>query len=178
LGAEEFPGGLVGAELLFLFAGEAGALALFVGVDGGFFFAACGEGFEAGRIHQALLGELSDEVDVDGAPGAGGLAGSEANGVAGFVEALTNAVDPTEAEGDFYGFGPGDAGFPGGFFVEADELLAELVMMGFEPGTEVGWRSEECWFWRHGVPHTTSALGYFMRSRLCRTCARMGIGLD
>jgi hypothetical protein len=30
-------------------------------------------------------------------------------------------------------------------------LLAELVMMGFEPGMEVGWRSEECWFWRHGV---------------------------
>jgi hypothetical protein len=30
-------------------------------------------------------------------------------------------------------------------------LLAKLVVMGFEPGTEVGWRSEECWFWRHGV---------------------------
>jgi hypothetical protein len=30
-------------------------------------------------------------------------------------------------------------------------LLAELVMMGFEPGTEVSWRGKECWFWRHGV---------------------------
>jgi hypothetical protein len=30
-------------------------------------------------------------------------------------------------------------------------LLAKLVVMGFEPGTEVGWRWEEGWFWRHGV---------------------------
>jgi hypothetical protein len=30
-------------------------------------------------------------------------------------------------------------------------LLAELVVMGFEPGTEIGRRWKECWFWRHGV---------------------------
>jgi hypothetical protein len=30
-------------------------------------------------------------------------------------------------------------------------LLAELVMMGFEPGTEIGGRWEELRFWRHGV---------------------------
>jgi len=71
-------------------------------------------------MHQALLCELADEVDVDGAPGAGGLAGSETDGVAGFVEALANAVDPTEAERDFYGFGPGDAGFSGVLLVEAN----------------------------------------------------------
>jgi hypothetical protein len=94
---EEVPGGFVGAELFFLFAGEAGALALLVGVDGGFFFAAGGEGLEAGRMHQALLGKLLNEVDVDGAPGAGGFARGEADGVARFVEALSNAVDPAEA---------------------------------------------------------------------------------
>jgi len=98
-----------------------------------------------------LLCELSNEVDVDGAPGAGGFPRGEANGVAGFVEALSNAVDPAEAEGYFYGFGPGDAGFSGNLFVEAYDLLAELIVMGFEPGAEVGGGWEEGWFWRHGV---------------------------
>src|SRR5271169_2579796 len=140
LGTEEFPSGLVGAELLFLFARELRAVSLFVGIDGGFFLVASGECLEAGGMHQTLLRELADEVDVDGAPGADGLAGSEANGVASFVEALANAVDPAKAEGYFYGFWPSDAGFPGIFFVESDEMLCDLVVMGFEPGTEVRWR--------------------------------------
>src|SRR5712672_424245 len=151
LGAEEIPGGLVRAKQLLLFASEMGVLSLFVRIDAGFFFAACGKGLEAGGMHQSLLGELSDEVDVDETPVAGGLAGSEANCVAGFVDALANAVNPAEAESCFYGLGPGDARFPGTLFVEADELLAELVVIGFEPGAEVGWRWEKCWFWRHGI---------------------------
>lgn len=102
-------------------------------------------------MHQVLLCEFSNKINVDGAPGAGGFARGEANGVAGFVEALSNAVDPAETEGYFYGFGPGDAGFSGAFFVEADELLAELIVMGFEPGAEVGGSWEEGGFWRHGV---------------------------
>src|ERR1700731_858882 len=121
LGTEEIPGGFVRTKLFFLFASETGVLSLFIRVDAGFSFAARGEGPEAGGMHQALFCKLSNEVDVDGAPGACGLAGSETNCVAGFVEALANAVDPAEAEGYFYGFGPGDAGFPGIFFVEADE---------------------------------------------------------
>ena len=151
LATEEFPGGLVRAKQLLLFASEMGVLSLFVRIDAGFFFAACGKGLEAGGMHQSLLGELSDEVDVDETPVAGGLAGSEANCVAGFVDALANAVNPAEAESCFYGLGPGDARLTGTFFVEAHELLAELVMMGFESGTEVGWRREEYWFWRHRV---------------------------
>ena len=151
LGMEEVPGGLVGAKLPFLFTGEAGGLPLFVGVDAGFLFAASGEGLESGGMHQALLCELSDEVDIDRAPGASRLAGSEANGVAGFVEALANAVDPAKAQRNLYGFGPGDAGLSGIFFVEADELLTELAVMGFEPSPKVGWRWEECCFWGHGV---------------------------
>ena len=130
LGTEEFPGGLVGAKLFFLFASELRALSLFVRVDGGFVFVACSEGLEASWMHQALLCELSDKANVDGAPGAGGLAGGETNCVAGFVEALANAVDPAEAEGDFHGFGPGDAGLSGISFVEADEMLLELVVVG------------------------------------------------
>ena len=102
-------------------------------------------------MHQTFLCELLNKFDVDGAPVAGGLAGSEANGVAGFVEALANAVDPAEAQGDFHGFGPGDAGSSGSFFVEADKLFVELVVMGFEPGAEVGWRWKECRFWRHNA---------------------------
>jgi len=54
---------------------KAGALSLLVRVDAGFLFAACGESLEAGGMHQALLCELSNEVDIDGAPGACGLRG-------------------------------------------------------------------------------------------------------
>src|SRR6266568_3926231 len=121
LRTEEIPSALVGAKLLFLLCVESGALPLLVRVDGGLFCSASGEGLETGGMHQALLCELLDKLDVDGAPGAGGLAGSEANRVAGFVEALSNAVNPTEAQGYFYGFRPGDAGLSGIFFVEADE---------------------------------------------------------
>src|SRR6267378_5164339 len=151
LGTEEFPGELAGAKLLFLITSETGASSLFVRVDAGFFFAASGKGLEAGGMHQALLCKLSNEVDVNGAPIAGWLAGSEANCVAGFVDALSNAVDPAKAQRYLYRFGPGDAGFSGILFVEGHELLAELVVMGFEPGAEVGWCWEECWFWRHGI---------------------------
>src|SRR5882762_9644376 len=145
-GTEKFPSGLVGAKLLFLLATEAGALSLLVGVDAGFLFAACGKSLEAGGIHQTLLCEVSNEVDIDGAPGAAGLAGGEANCVAGSVEALANAVDPAEAECYFYGFGPGDARFSGTLFMEANEKFAEFVVMGFEPRTEVRWRRKEGWF--------------------------------
>src|SRR5260370_4485032 len=107
-------------------------------------------------MHQPLLGELSNEVDVDRAPGAGGLARSEANHVAGFVDTLSNPVDPAKAQCNLHGFGPGDAGLSGVFFVKADELLAELVMMSFEPGSEVGRSREECWFWRHSVVVATA----------------------
>ena len=121
LRAEEFPGDLVGAKLLFLFTSELGVLALFVGVDARLFCVAGGKSLETGGMHQPLLAELSNEVDVDRTPVAGGLAGSEANCVAGFVDAPSNAVDPAEAEGYCYGFGPVDAGFSGAFFVEANE---------------------------------------------------------
>ena len=151
LRAEEFPSGLVCAKLLLLFTSELGALALFVRIDARLFFATGSKGLETCRMHQTRFLELLDAFDVDGAPSASGPARSEANGVAGFVDALSNAVDPAKAQRDPYGLGPGDAGLAGTFFVEAHELLAELVMMGFEPGTEAGGRWEECWSWRHGV---------------------------
>ncbi len=151
LRTEELPGGFARAKLLLLFTSELGALALFVRVDARLFCATCGKSLEAGGAHQPLLGKISNEVDVNGAPIAGWLAGSEANCVAGFVDALSNAVDPAKAQRYLYRFGPGDAGFSGILFVEGHELLAELVVMGFEPGAEVGWCWEECWFWGHGI---------------------------
>src|SRR6266700_645135 len=75
LRAKEFPGGLVGAKLLFLLCVESGALPLLVRVDGGLFCSASGEGLETGGMHQALLCELLDKLDVDGAPGDAGLSG-------------------------------------------------------------------------------------------------------
>jgi len=48
-------------------------------------------------MHQALLCELSNEVDIDGAPGACGLAGVKANCVTGFVNALrTPSIQPKQ----------------------------------------------------------------------------------
>ena len=151
LRAEEFPGDFAGAKLLFLFTSELGVLALFVGVDARLFCVAGGKSLETGGMHQPLLCELSNEVDVDGTPVARAFAGSEANCVAGFVEALSNAVDPAKAQCNLYGFGPGDARPSGTSLVEAYEEFLEFVVMGLEPGTEHGWRWEECWFWRHGV---------------------------
>ena len=46
-------------------------------------------------MHQTHFFELADAFDINGAPGASGPAWSEANRVAGFVETLSNAVDPT-----------------------------------------------------------------------------------
>src|SRR5260370_1241111 len=146
LRTEEFPSRFVGAKLLFLFTSELGVLALFVGVDARLFCVAGGKSLETGGMHQPLLGELSNEVDVNCTPVAGGLAGSKTDRVAGFVDALSNAVDPAETECNLYGFGPGDAGLCRIFFVEAYELLAEFVVMGFEPGAEVGRCLEERWF--------------------------------
>jgi len=48
-------------------------------------------------MHQTHFFELADAFDINGAPGASGPAWSEANRVAGFVETLSNAVDPAEA---------------------------------------------------------------------------------
>jgi len=129
LRAEEFPSGLVCAKLLLLFSSELGALALFVRVDAGLFCATGSESLETCGVHQTHFSELADAFDVNSAPGAGGPARSEANRVAGFVETLSNAVDPSEAESGVYGFRPGNAGFPGTFFVEADKEFVEFVVI-------------------------------------------------
>src|SRR5216683_1599405 len=121
LRTEEFPSGFVGAKLFRLFTSELGALPLFVRVDARLLCAACRESLEAGGMHQTHFLELLDALDVNGAPSACGPARSEANRVAGIVDALSNAVDPAETESGVYGFGPGDAGLSGTFFVEADE---------------------------------------------------------
>ena len=102
-------------------------------------------------MHQAFPREFLNKFDVNGAPGAGGLARSEANHIADLVDALTNAIDPPETQCNLHGFGPGDAGLSGILLVEAHKEFAEFVVVGFEPGTEVGWRREKCWFWRHGA---------------------------
>src|ERR1700687_3198574 len=151
LRAEEFPSELVCAKHLLLSRSELGALALFVRIDARLFFATGSKGRETCRMHQTRFLELLDAFDVNGAPGAGGPARSETNCVTGFVDAPSNAVDPAEAESCIYGFRPGDARFSRVFFVEAHHQFGEFVVMGFEPSSEVKWRREECWFWRHGV---------------------------
>ena len=72
-------------------------------------------------MHQTLLYKFMNKFDVDGTPSASGPAWSEANRVAGFVEALSNAVDPAKTQRGLHGFGPGNARFPGISFVEAHD---------------------------------------------------------
>ena len=84
-------------------------------------------------MHQAFFCKLLNKSNVNGAPGAGGLARSEANHVAGFPEALANAIDPAEAQCNLHGFGPGDAGLSGILLVEAHKEFAEFVAVGFDP---------------------------------------------
>jgi len=110
LRAEEFPSGFAGAKLFGLFTSELRALPLFVRVDRRLLCAARGESLETFWTHQTHFLELLGALDVNGAPGAGGPAWSKANRIASLVEALSNAVDPAEAEGRVHRFGPGDAG--------------------------------------------------------------------
>ena len=100
-------------------------------------------------MHQTLLLEQPDTSDVNGTPGAAAPARSEANRVAGLVDAPSNAIDPAEAESGVHGFRPSDAGFTRVLLIEAHDQVADLVVMGFEPGTELRWCWKECWFWRH-----------------------------
>src|ERR1700674_790425 len=129
LRTEKIPSGSDCAKLLLLFTSEPGALSLFVRVDAGLFCAARCESLETGGMHQSHFLELVDAFDVNRAPSADGPAWSEANRVAGFVDALSNAVDPTEAESGVYCLRPGDAGFSGTFFIEAHQQVGEFVVM-------------------------------------------------
>ena len=54
---------------------------------------------------------------------AAGFARRESDYVTVFIEALANAVDPSEAQSFIDRLGPGDAGFAGTLFVEADPKL-------------------------------------------------------
>src|SRR5437016_4214218 len=123
-------------------------------------------------MHQALFCKLLNKSNVNGAPGAGGLARSEANHVAGFAEALSNAVDPAEAQGNLHGFGPGDAGLAGTFLVEADEEFLEFVVMRFEPGAEIGWGWKKCWFGGMVPDRIKVCKSQHRRLRLRRGCGK------
>src|SRR6266446_3464817 len=151
LRTEEFPSTFVFAKSLFLLSGKPGALPLLVGVNARLLCAACRKSFEACRMHQLHFCERLDALDVDRTPSASGPARSEANHVAGFIDALSNAVDPAEAEGLVYGIWPRDAGLPGTFFGEADEELLDCVEIGFQRGTEVGRGEKGCWPREHNV---------------------------
>jgi len=121
LRTKKFPSALVCAKVLLVPTNELGALPLFVSVDSRHFWATSSKGLETCRTHQTYFLEMLDAFDVNGAPGAGRPARSKANRVAGFVDALSNAVDPAEAERHVHRIWPGDAGLSGTFFVEADQ---------------------------------------------------------
>src|SRR5439155_678976 len=74
------------------------ACALLVRVDSGFSWAASLEGGEACGLHETLFRELLDPFLVSGAPDAPWFARGESDRISPVVDALTHAVDPSEAE--------------------------------------------------------------------------------
>ena len=67
-------------------------------MDARIFCATNGKDIEACRMHQTHFLELLDAFNINSAPGASGPARSEANRVPGFVDALSNAVDPNREQ--------------------------------------------------------------------------------
>src|SRR6516225_1209225 len=140
---EVLPGFLVGAELSLVGGTELGVLALLVGVDSGLIALARLEGLDSRRMHEAEPGHFLRAPDVNRAPGAGWLAGREADAVADLVDGVADAVDPAIAEGHVHRLGPGDAGLTRSSLVEADgEFLAGRMVL-FQPGAELGRACEE-----------------------------------
>jgi hypothetical protein len=90
-----------------------------------------------------LLAQLADPRDVDRAPVAVALAGSESLPVAVLVDALDLAVDPPEAERLVDDLRPGQRTAPGRLLVVPDPELGRGGVVLLEPGAQLGRGREE-----------------------------------
>ena len=109
---KELPTGAVGPEASLLIRLQLGSGPLLVRVDSGFSWAASLEGGEACGLHETLFRELLDPFLVSGAPDAPWFARGESDRISPVVDALTHAVDPSEAERLIDRLRPGNAWFP------------------------------------------------------------------
>ena len=96
---------------------------LFIRINARAVFFSRRERLQPVRLHSFLFDKSFDVANVDGAPDAAGFARRESDHVTVFIDALANAVDPSEAQSFIDRLGPGDAGFAGTLFVEADPKL-------------------------------------------------------
>src|SRR5262245_3357476 len=97
---------------------------LLIRIDARLVFFSTLVGFEARGLHQPPLDQHLGALEVDAAPDAARLARREANGVAEFINAFPDAIDPAEAKGFIDRLGPGHAGLARAYLVEADQQFA------------------------------------------------------
>src|SRR6185503_1376970 len=116
---------------------ELGQVALFVRVARGLVLATFAERLQAGGTHAPLLHEHSDPADVDRAPVARRLPRREPVHVALVVDALANAVDPSEAQRLVDRLRPGDARPARTLLVQAHPQLGRGRVVLVEPGAEL-----------------------------------------
>ena len=107
---EEFPGGGVSLELPRVLLFEFGA-ALFIRINAQSIFFSQPVGFQSGRLHSFLFDKFLGVANVDVTPDAAGFARRESDHVTVFIDALANAVNPSEAQSFIDRLGPGDARF-------------------------------------------------------------------
>src|SRR5260370_13641094 len=106
---EERPGLLVRAKRSLRFWIELCLLSLFVAVDRRPVISPPFESLEPRGMHPSEPDQLLRTGDIDCAPGAAGGPRRHTVGVADLIDALSNAVDPPEAERLVHHFRPGDA---------------------------------------------------------------------
>ena len=101
------------------------------------------KGFDASRVHQALLHQFADALDIDAAPIAARLARGKADFVALVINRPADAVNPAVTERLIDRFRPGDAGPASAFFVKADLNFGSFVMVLRQPCAPVNGRRKE-----------------------------------
>ena len=109
---------------------------LFIRINARAVFFSRRERLQPVRLHSFLFDKSFGFADVYRAPDAGGFARREPDHVTVFIDALANAVDPSEAQSFIDRLGPGDAGFASMFLVEADPELFRFGVIGREPFAE------------------------------------------
>jgi len=132
LSLKEFPSGFVAFEDAGVWFDEFGT-ALLVGVNAGAILLSRGVSFQSRRLHSLFINQSLNVANVHRAPDAVRFARRETNHVTVVIDALANAVDPTKAERFIDGLRPGDAGFAGILFVEANPEFFRFGVIGGEP---------------------------------------------
>ena len=149
LGGEEGPRLSVRPEQLLLRRRQRRRLALLVGVDARLVVRATLECDAPRGRHQPLPEQDRHARNVDAAPDAPRAARREADGVARFVQAAADTIDPAVTKSLVHRLGPGHARLAGILLVETDQQFIGRPMVLREPRAEQGRRREELRLYRN-----------------------------